>query len=118
MKKSTLFLTSAAAGLLALGLAVTNKKNAVADEGEKEKCYGVAAAGKNDCSGAGHSCAGHAAQSGGSGDWVFVPKGLCERLNGGSLAASAAPVAGGAPAVEEAPASTPVPVDAGDNPGN
>ena len=29
-----------------------------ADEGNLEKCYGVAKAGKNDCAGAAHACAG------------------------------------------------------------
>ena len=29
-----------------------------ADEGNSEKCYGVAKAGKNDCAGAAHACAG------------------------------------------------------------
>lgn len=51
-----------------------------------EKCYGVAKAGKNDCAaGPGTSCAGTATKDGQGNAWMFVPKGSCERLVGGSL---------------------------------
>jgi uncharacterized membrane protein len=51
-----------------------------------EKCYGVAKAGKNDCAaGPGTSCAGTSTRNGQGNAWVFVPKGLCKRLVGGSL---------------------------------
>ncbi len=54
---------------------------------EKEKCYGVVKAGHNDCANhAGtHSCAGYAEVDGDRGEWVSVPKGLCEKLVHGSL---------------------------------
>jgi uncharacterized membrane protein len=53
-----------------------------------EKCYGVAKAGKNDCAGAAHACAGQSKGSDGSPkEFVSVPKGTCERLVGGSLVA-------------------------------
>ncbi len=53
---------------------------------EKEKCYGVAKAGKNDCANAAgtHSCAGQAKVDNDPGEWLFVPKGLCGKLAGGS----------------------------------
>ena len=53
---------------------------------EKEKCYGVVKAGKNDCANAAgtHSCAGSAATDADGGEWVYVPKGLCNKLVGGS----------------------------------
>lgn len=59
----------------------------VANAAEKEKCYGVVKAGHNDCGNASgtHSCAGYAEVSGDGGEWVAVPKGLCEKLVGGSL---------------------------------
>ena len=52
----------------------------------KEKCYGVVKAGHNDCANAAgtHSCAGHATVDSDGGEWVAVPKGLCEKLVGGS----------------------------------
>jgi uncharacterized membrane protein len=52
-----------------------------------EKCYGVAKAGKNDCAGPAHACAGQSKADGGAKEWLNVPKGTCERLVGGSLAA-------------------------------
>lgn len=50
----------------------------------REKCYGIAKAGKNDCASKDgkNGCAGTAEKAGG---WVYVPKGLCDRLIGGSL---------------------------------
>ena len=51
-----------------------------------EKCYGVAKAGKNDCAaGPGTSCAGTSTRNGQGNAWVFVPKGVCKKLVGGSL---------------------------------
>lgn len=54
---------------------------------EKEKCYGVVKAGKNDCGNAAgtHSCAGQAEVDADGGEWLSLPKGICERLAGGSL---------------------------------
>ena len=61
-----------------------------ADDAKKpatEKCYGVAKAGKNDCAGPAHSCTGLSKKDGDSKEWITVPKGTCERLVNGSLAA-------------------------------
>jgi uncharacterized membrane protein len=49
-----------------------------------EKCFGVVKAGKNDCAGPTHACAGQSKQDAGGKDWINVPKGTCERLSGGS----------------------------------
>jgi uncharacterized membrane protein len=48
----------------------------------KEKCYGVAKAGQNDCANlAGtHSCAGQSMVSNDPGEWRFVPNGTCADL--------------------------------------
>ena len=56
-----------------------------ADEANMEKCYGVAKAGKNDCAGAAHACAGQSTKAGSPSDFLKVPKGTCERLVGGRL---------------------------------
>jgi uncharacterized membrane protein len=56
-------------------------------KGAKEKCYGIAKAGKNDCGANGHSCAGQAAKDGDGKEWIYVPKGTCEKIVGGSLTA-------------------------------
>lgn len=52
---------------------------------ETERCYGVVKATKNDCANAKHSCAGQATKDGDIGEWITVPKGLCERLAGGRV---------------------------------
>ncbi len=51
----------------------------------KEKCYGVAAAGQNDCATKTSSCAGTAKMDRQGDAFIAVPKGLCEKLAGGSL---------------------------------
>ena len=53
--------------------------------GDKEKCYGVAKAGKNDCaSGDGsHSCAGQAKVDNEPNEWKYVEKGTCVSKEGG-----------------------------------
>ncbi len=52
---------------------------------EKEKCYGVSKAGKNDCAAkdGSNSCAGHSAKDADANQWVYVPAGLCDKLVGG-----------------------------------
>lgn len=61
-----------------------------AEEGEKEKCYGVSLAGKNDCAaGPGTSCAGTSTTDYQGNAWKYVDEGTCltiETPNGnGSL---------------------------------
>jgi uncharacterized membrane protein len=53
-----------------------------------EKCYGVAAAGKNDCAAGAHSCAGQATKNFDKSSFVELPKGACGKLAGGSLMAA------------------------------
>lgn len=50
----------------------------------KEKCYGVAEAGQNDCANlAGtHSCAGQSTVDNDPGEWKIVAKGTCLDLGG------------------------------------
>lgn len=73
-------LTIAAALSAALLLA-----NTVQAQGNSEKCYGVAKAGKNDCQTATSSCAGTSKKDRQGDAWLTVPKGTCEKLVGGSL---------------------------------
>ena len=81
MKSSVL--TTAIGGVLALGLFSLSAQ--AADETKSEKCYGVAKAGKNDCAGAAHACAGQGKAEASPKEFISVPKGTCERLVGGSL---------------------------------
>jgi uncharacterized membrane protein len=80
-------LAAAIGGLFALNFAA----GALADEAATtatEKCYGIAKAGKNDCAGAAHACAGQGKKDGAATEWVKVPAGTCERIVGGKLGAA------------------------------
>jgi len=61
-----------------------------AEAAAKEKCYGVAKAGQNDCGNlAGtHSCAGQSTIDKDPGEWKLVAKGSCKSI-GGMLKAEA-----------------------------
>jgi len=56
-----------------------------ADDSNSEKCYGVAKAGKNDCAGAAHACAGQGTKDKSAKEFIKLLKGTCERIMGGSL---------------------------------
>lgn len=75
-KRSMIALT--AASLLTMGFA------APAMAQSKEKCYGIAKAGQNDCANlAGtHSCAGQSKVDNDPGEWKFVAKGTCQHAGG------------------------------------
>lgn len=61
---------------------------AFAEKPNMEKCYGISKAGKNDCGRPpAHSCQGQATTDGDKADWIYVSKGACEKIVGGSLAA-------------------------------
>jgi len=48
----------------------------------KQKCYGVALAGKNDCATSTNDCHGHVTTEGNAEAWIYVPQGTCERIVG------------------------------------
>ena len=77
---------SAVVSLLALGL-VSASGSAMAADQKMEQCFGVAKAGKNDCSStkSAHACAGQATRNNDPMDFVAVPKGTCDKIAGGSL---------------------------------
>lgn len=72
--------SAALACVLALGTVQTVQ----AADANKEKCYGVAKAGQNDCANlsGSHSCAGMAKTDGDPGEWKLVPKGSCKPQGG------------------------------------
>ena len=80
MKKDML-IAAAISGALAFG-ALTVATQVSAEE-EKEKCYGVVKAGKNDCAGTGHSCQGQAKADSDANEFIVLPAGTCDRLTGG-----------------------------------
>ena len=64
---------------LALGAAFATPP-AAAQAADKEKCFGVALKGKNDCAaGAGTTCAGTSKVDHQANAWSLVPKGSCEK---------------------------------------
>ena len=83
-----LFIRSALASVLALGAISSAQAGPVAPDATKDKCFGVAKAGANDCASASgsHSCAGTATKDKDPGDWKYVDKGTCAKM-GGSLSA-------------------------------
>lgn len=54
---------------------------------EKEKCFGVAKAGQNDCANisGSHSCAGQSKVDMDKQEWKYVAKGTCKAMKGLSL---------------------------------
>jgi len=85
-------LRSAIAGLIAFSSITVTSANAASDEkpAAKEKCYGVAKAGKNSCGTASHACAGYATVDNSPDEWVYTAKGTCTKM-GGKLKAAKAP---------------------------
>lgn len=81
MDRQQRIVLSALASALALSLADGAQ---AADAKGKEKCYGIAKAGKNDCASltGRHSCAGQTKASGQPDDWKYVAKGTCQKLGG------------------------------------
>lgn len=75
---------AAATGIASL-VAPAQSGPAAAPTFKAEKCYGIVAAGKNDCQTATHSCAGTATKDAQGDSWVYVPAGTCSKLVGGSL---------------------------------
>lgn len=79
-------LAAAASTAFALGSLAT-VGTVSAQDAEMEKCYGVVKAGKNDCAGPGHSCQGQATTDADPNEFILVPAGTCERLDGGEVKA-------------------------------
>ena len=69
----------------ALAAAIASPAFVVHAQGNMEKCYGVAKAGKNDCQTATNSCAGQLKKDMQADGWLYVPAGLCGKIVGGSL---------------------------------
>ena len=86
MKNSRRLATATAlSSVLALGLTLNSTAVSAA---EKEKCYGVAKAGQNDCATNTSSCMGTSSVDGKTDAFTILPSGLCERIVGGSLTSS------------------------------
>lgn len=84
MNRRKILIAAALAGITAAGI---NAVHADSHSG-KEKCYGIAKAGANDCASATgtHSCAGQATTDNDPNEWKYVAKGSCADM-GGSIKA-------------------------------
>jgi len=86
MKQQTT-IQAAIAGLLALGLAGSAAAaGPVAPDASKDKCYGIAKAGQNDCAAGKHACAGQSTVDNDPVSWKYVAKGTCEKVGGKMMA--------------------------------
>ena len=81
-----LIASSALASVLAMGL--LPGAHAADDKAkEKEKCFGIAKAGANDCANlsGSHSCAGQSKNGMAADEWNYVAKGSCAQMGGKSM---------------------------------
>ena len=76
-------IAAAAASLMSLTLVAAPAHAA----DEKEKCFGIAKAGQNDCASMSgvHSCAGQSKVDMDKSEWKFVAKGTCTTMKGLTL---------------------------------
>ncbi len=54
---------------------------------EREKCFGVAKEGRNDCASKDgkNGCAGSSKRNADPNDWIYLPVGVCDKLAGGKV---------------------------------
>lgn len=85
--KTQSLVSSALAAALSLGVVAQARAAEEAQAQQppaREKCYGIAKAGQNDCAiktGA-HACAGQARKDNDPNEWKYVPRGTCEKAGG------------------------------------
>jgi uncharacterized membrane protein len=88
MSTRTKLLQSAVASVIAIGVAHAHDGDT--SDQTKEKCYGIAKAGQNDCGTAKHACAGLGAKvDKDPNEWKYVSKGSCENVGGKTMAPKA-----------------------------
>jgi uncharacterized membrane protein len=99
MTNRNINLALATAVAAAVGIAA-QQAPAAAQSADKEKCYGISMAGKNDCAATGNnSCAGTSKVDFDKGAWKFVAKGTCTTTSvklkdGSSRSGSLTPIKG------------------------
>lgn len=90
MNNTRYVITAAIAALTSGGILASTTAQAAGAVvcAEQERCYGIAKSGKNDCATSSSACSGSAKQDSQKDAWVYVPKGMCQRIAGGTLALS------------------------------
>ena len=88
MQKTRYVITAAIAALTSGGMLASGTAQAAGAVvcAEQERCYGIAKAGKNDCATSSSACSGSAKQDNQKDAWIYVPKGTCQKVAGGTLA--------------------------------
>ncbi len=86
-KKEKRTLQLALGGLVAAGLvsATSSSANVKPKWEGHEKCYGIAKKGMNDCGNSLHDCGSKATEDNLPGEWIYVPKGTCQKIANGNL---------------------------------
>ncbi|HAT32894.1 MAG TPA: hypothetical protein DCW29_19205 [Janthinobacterium sp.] len=81
MNKRQAMIAAALTTLCASAMTIVQAADANAS---KEKCFGIAKAGQNDCASVmgTHSCAGQAKKDMDATEWKYVAKGTCEKAGG------------------------------------
>jgi uncharacterized membrane protein len=80
------FVKAAIAGALAAGVAgAAYGGPAPAPKFTAEKCFGISKAGQNDCQTSASACAGTSKRDNQADAWIYVPKGTCDKIVGGSI---------------------------------
>ena len=83
--KTSLLIASAVAATVAIPM-LAKAGPAPTPSFQAEKCYGINAAGKNDCASSNsHSCAGEAKRASDPASWIYVPTGTCAKIQGSSM---------------------------------
>ncbi|MFP5393858.1 MAG: DUF2282 domain-containing protein [Gammaproteobacteria bacterium] len=90
MNQRHALIAAALAGLCATSATSAAYADEMPAKGDREKCYGVAKAGQNDCGTSAHGCAGQATVDNDPEEWKYVAKGTCEQV-GGKLTKPAKP---------------------------
>jgi uncharacterized membrane protein len=80
------FIRPAIAGLLALFFACAASAQPAPQQKGKDKCYGIAKAGQNDCAAGKHACAGQSTVDNDPLSWKYVARGTCEKIGGKTTA--------------------------------
>ena len=84
MNKRQTLIAAALAGVCAATAVFAEAQEMKPAKADKEKCYGVAKAGQNDCASGdrSHSCSGQAKVDKAPEEWKYVAKGTCEKAGG------------------------------------
>ncbi|SIT51201.1 conserved exported hypothetical protein [Paraburkholderia piptadeniae] len=52
---------------------------------DRERCFGIVRAGRNDCGTAKHACAGRAPRDAAGDEWLLLPAGTCSKIADGAI---------------------------------